>query len=208
LETTQVKQQLTQLEAQGFTWLYRGQNFDSLGGGQGIISPVSRSVPKGLPHPELTGIDRSKYLYDQLTNEQLMKEHGGVYSNEELAGKTARMHQEEFVPFLRPPLETEVNTGGIIDSGLGGIGIPTSRLVGITANPEFATSGGLIYVIKAPPDLVTKVPKSEAGNLHQEQEHVIFHEIPSSYIYGIITPKGFPPGIKVGNGTDNLILAK
>ena len=210
LETTQIKQQLAQLEAQGFTLLYRGQGFDSLGEGQGIISPIARSVPEGLPRPELTGVDRSKYLYDQLTNEQLMKEYGGVYTNEELSGKTARMHYEEFRPFLRPPLESEVNTGGIIDSRLGGMGIPTSRLMGITANPEFATSGGLIYVIKAPTALVTRVPKAEAGYLYQEQEHIILHEIPESMVYGIITPDGFPPGFKIDDigetPTNRLIL--
>jgi len=216
LETAQIKQQLAQLETQGFTLLYRGQGVNSLQQGKGIISPVARTKMDGTDFNLQEGLAHSEAFYKQLVQDEIqmhlnqtipltdiphnVPKHMLDEAHSNMASMTARYNGH---PYYGQFPES------FIDSRLGGTGIPTTRLMGIAASPEFAQVQGIIYIIKAPSNIVTKVPKKH-NPLHQEQEHVIFNQIPLSSVYGIITPKGFPTGFKVDElgGTDNLILAQ
>ena len=216
METAQIKQQLAQLETQGFTLLYRGQGVNSLQQGKGIISPVARTKMDGTDFNLQEGLAHSEAFYKQLVQDEIqmhfnqtipltdiphnVPKHMLDEAHSNMASMTARYNGH---PYYGQFPES------FIDSRLGGTGIPTTRLMGIAASPEFAQVQGIIYIIKAPSNIVTKVPKKH-NPLHQEQEHVIFNQIPLSSVYGIITPKGFPTGFKVDElgGTDNLILAQ
>jgi len=198
------------LTQQGLVILYRGQGIDTriAVGGQGVLSPVGRSLPPEHPDllPELTGLDRSQRFYEQLTTGNYVGSSGAL-TPEELANKTAFWNDQSVPPQMRPPIHTEV-PGSLVDPRLGGLGIPTTRLPGIAADPQWVGQGGqgVIYVIR--------IPKSQAflasgTNLDQELEHVILNQIPDEYIYRLLRPSECPPGLRIDESgfTDNIVLA-
>jgi hypothetical protein len=217
LETPQIKAQLAELEAQGFTLLYRGQGVNSLQDGGGIVSPVAREKMDGSTYDSVDdGLAHSEAFYKQLVQDEMMLRYNKKVSVEDVPHnippellKEIHANLAEMTAFYNGVSTPHYAQPNFIDDRIGGTGIPTTRLTGIAANPEFAQAGGIIYIVKVPTDLVTKVPSNT--RLHQEQEHVIFHEILKKHVYGILTPEGFPPGLKVDDigakPTDRLILA-
>lgn len=213
LETPEIKAMMAELEAEGFTILYRGQSVDSVKDGNGIISPVARGKEDGTKFGSTEeGIAHSEAFYKQLVQDNLSRDFGitldisdiphNVPKNvldqihADMAGQTA-FYNDASIPRYAPP--------DPLDTRIAGTGIPHTRVPGIAANPIYAKTNGIIYIIKAPNDIITPVPKNTG--LHQEQEFVIFNKVPDENIYGVIFPESFPPGLKPDDFTPNLVLA-
>lgn len=202
----EAKEYLTQ---QGLIILYRGQAQDTrvAAGGLGIFSPVARSLPPEYPDllPELTGVERSQRLYEQLTTGTYLSSGGVLLSREELALKCVRMHDSSWMWPMRPPIHTEI-AGSLVDPRIGGIGIPTTRLPGIAANSEWIGQGdgGVIYVIR---HSQSQAILASGSLLDLEREYIIFNQIPDESIYRLLErEKEYPPALRIDDYSPNIIL--
>lgn len=203
------------LTLQGLIILCRGQAQDTrlTVGGLGLLSPVARSLPPLNPDllPELSGLPRSLRLYDQVRKGAYVDSSGkkvgkrGNFSRKELARYTQLWHDHSLPPQLRPPIHTEI-PGSLVDSRIGGLGIPTTRLPGIAANPEWRghDARGVIYVIRY---LRSQVTLASGSLLDLEQEYVIFNQIPDQNIYRLLLLPEYPLGLRIDENTPHIILA-
>ncbi|HEU4321865.1 MAG TPA: DUF4157 domain-containing protein [Roseiflexaceae bacterium] len=195
------------LEQEGMTILYRGQSTDTRvsQGGPGVVSPVARSLPPDHPDlfPDLTGVERSNRLYEQLTTGRYEGSEGPV-DPEYLAHTTTMWNGESLPSMLRPPIDSEV-PGSLVDPRIGGVGIPTTQRPGIATNPEWTGAGGdgVVYVIRISSD---RAVQTNSTMLNQELEFVIFNEIPETSIYRTLQPSEYPPGLIIDQNSSNLRL--
>jgi hypothetical protein len=135
------------LDRRGVIVLYRGQEVAT----KGILSPLACEE----------GLAASEALVARLRAAGL--------GYEEIAGFTARWHNNAVPPFLAPP--------GMGWMRLGAAGIPTSGLPGISS--DFARAS-TIYVIRVPKSLAIR-PLGWQG-LRLEDELVILNQVPPGAI--------------------------
>jgi len=146
------------LDHRGQVVLYRGQNAPT----EAILSPMART----------SGVTASENMVAR------MRVQG--FSNNEIAGFTARYHDSVMPNFLAPK--------GLANLRPGSVGIPTTRLPSIASN--FADNG-VIYIVRVPKSMA-HVPHGWQG-LAAESEHVIFNQIPNGSIISVIPAKSVGP---------------
>jgi hypothetical protein len=146
------------LERQGMVVLYRGQATSTTQ----ILSPLAREK----------GVAASEAMVTRMRAAGL--------TDDEIAGYVARWHTEPVPGFLAP--------SGLGGEPLGAVGIPTTRIPGIAAQPDFGAEG-VIYVLRVPKGSAIKVPQ---WGLSAENEWVILNELPKGSIIGTISPAKVP----------------
>lgn len=193
------------LRERGLIVVYRGQRIDTRlsSGGPGVLSPVARTLPEGVgARLDLTGVDRSRFLFEQLTTGRYTGAQGPM-SPEDLARNTAFYSGQELPPsYLGVPISPS-DPYSLIDPRIGGMGIPSTSLPGITTGPEFAGPQGPVMVIRIPAQGSTPVPNWALG---LEQEVILWHEVPESSIYRLLSPGERPSPLTISPETSNLII--
>ena len=149
------------LNRRGVIVLYRGQEVAT----DRILSPLART----------DGVAASEALVAQLRSIGL--EYG------EIAGYTARYHNQPIHPSLAPP--------GFGGKPLGSVGIPTSRMPGIAANFGAKADDAVVYVIRVPRGLAIE-PQGWQG-LHLEDEFIILNQVPPGGIVNMIPASRIAP---------------
>jgi hypothetical protein len=147
------------INRRGLMILYRGQATPTTR----ILSPLAREE----------GVGASERLVARMRAAGL--------SDEEIAGYVARWHTQPVPEFLVPQ--------GLGGQRLGAVGIPTTRIPGIAAQPEFGARG-VVYVIRVPRGAAIQVPR---WGLSVENEWVILNRLPEGSTVGAISPARIPP---------------
>jgi hypothetical protein len=152
-------------ERRGLILLYRGQEVAS----NRILSPLARDQ----------GVVASEQLVARLRSLGM--------SYEEIAGYTARWHNQPVPPYAAP--------AGMAGVPLGAAGIPTTRIPGIAAN---FGEGGVIYIIRVPKSLAAR-PIGWQG-LQLEDEFVILNQVPPGAVVQAIPASRVAPLMVDANG--------
>jgi hypothetical protein len=146
------------LDRRGLILLYRGQEVAT----NEILSPLGRTQ----------GVAASEALVARL------RQMGMSYP--EIAGYTARWHDQAVPAILAPP--------GLGGTPLGAVGIPTTRIPGIAAN--FGDEG-IIYVIRIPRGLAH--PPQGWQGLQLENEMIILNKVPPGAVVQAIPARQVAP---------------
>lgn len=153
------------LNRRGLIVLYRGQQTAT----DTILSPLARSQT----------VAASEALVARMRALGL--------DSSEIAGYTARYHDQLIPRFLAPP--------GLSGEPLGAVGIPTTRIPGIAA--QFGDEG-VIYVIRVPQGAAI-LPRGWQG-LQMENEHIILNRVPPRGVVNAIPASRVAPLTVDANG--------
>ncbi|MEO1667904.1 MAG: hypothetical protein AAFU54_24935 [Chloroflexota bacterium] len=154
------------LDRRGYQVLYRGTDSRY----RPIRSYAARADVGG-------SLEQSQALYNRLR--------AGGFSDSEIAGYTA---QYNYRPVRSHSLTRARQSW--VGTPIGSVGIPTSRILGISANPEYATD--VVYALRLQQGTAVQVQTS-GWTLSTEHEWVIFNEVPEEAVFAALDPLSIPP---------------